>query len=94
MKTLYILFSQSANQFYTGMTSDLEERLKKHRAGAYKNAFTKKAKDWEVVLKYHCLHTKDARYLEQFIKRMKSKKFISKVINDPEILTSILQNRF
>ncbi|QLE00677.1 GIY-YIG nuclease family protein [Galbibacter sp. BG1] len=31
MKTLYILFSQSANQFYTGMTSDLEERLKKHQ---------------------------------------------------------------
>ena len=38
-------------------------------------------------------HKEDAQYLEKFIKRMKSKKFILKIIENPIILDDILSKK-
>ena len=51
------------------------------------------ADDWEFVLLYECKAKEDAVYLEKFVKRMKSKKFIQKVIKNPQFLTEILNKR-
>ena len=90
MHYLYIINSQSVDKYYIGETHNIEERLEKHNNHNYDNSFTKIASDWKLVLKFDCNNRTNALFLEQFIKRMKSKKFIEKVILDPKILNDIL----
>ena len=90
MHYLYIIYSETTNKFYTGETHDVEERLQKHNNHDYDNSFTKIATDWKLVLQFNCTDRKSALFLEQFIKKMKSRKFIEKIIIDPGILQQIL----
>ena len=87
---LYILFSKTKMKYYVGETHDINERIQRHNIHTYSNSYTKIADDWEVVLTFECINKSDALYLESFIKRMKSKVFIEKIILNPEILTNIL----
>ena len=93
MHYLYILFSKTLNRFYVGETSDLELRLEKHSQKHYKYSFSAKAQDWKLIFHKKFLRKEDAVYLEQFIKRMKSKKFTQKIIEKPEILDDILHKK-
>ncbi len=93
MHYLYIIYSPSKEKYYVGETDDVVERLNKHNNHSYKGSYTKIANDWTVVLNFECSSRNEALFLESFIKRMKSKKFIAKVIQSPLILTDILQNR-
>jgi putative endonuclease len=93
MHYLYILYSNSSEKFYIGQTTNLEERISKHKNHFYLNSFTKIANDWEVVLTFICSNKEEAIYLESFIKRMKSKIFNNKIIADPSILKDILSKR-
>ncbi len=90
---LYIIYSPSKNTYYVGETHNLEERLQKHKTHSYDGSFTKMADDWKVALNYPCNSKEDAVYLERSIKRMKSKKFIIKIIADQSILLDILRRR-
>ncbi len=90
MHYLYIIYSKTADKFYIGETHNLEERLQKHNEHSYNNSFTKIASDWKLVLQFNCINRDNALFLEQFIKRMKSRKFIEKIIAQPNILTDIL----
>ena len=76
-----------------GESPNLAIRLEQHNQHHFKKNFTKAAKDWKVVLCKKCKSKEDAIYLERFIKRMKSKKFIQKVIEDPKILDDILRKK-
>jgi len=93
MHFLYIIYSTSKNRYYVGETHNTNARLTKHNQHTYSGGFSKIANDWVVVLNFECRYKDDALFLEKFIKRMKSRKFIKKVIEDPSILTDILQNR-
>jgi putative endonuclease len=93
MHYLYIIYSKNLDTYYIGETNDLEERLFKHNTHIYKKSFTKAASDWHFVLKFKCINRSDALFLERFIKRMKSKRFIGKIIKTPEILHDILNKR-
>ncbi|OYU82179.1 MAG: excinuclease ABC subunit C [Flavobacterium sp. BFFFF1] len=93
MHYLYIVYSKSADKYYVGETYDVAERLLKQNNHLYDNAFTKIAHDWRVVLEYECLNESHAAYLERFIKKMKSRTFILKIINSPEILNDISLKR-
>ena len=93
MHNLYIIYSKSGDKFYIGETNDTSVRLVKHNNHNYKGSFTKIASDWEIVLDYECLTKNDALFLETFIKRMKSKKIILKIIENNEILKDVLDNR-
>ena len=90
MDYLYIIYNKTTNKFYTGETHNINERLQKHNNHDYDNSFTKIATDWKLVLQFNCNDRKSALFLEQFIKKMKSRKFIEKIIIDPEILQQIL----
>ncbi|OIV42810.1 GIY-YIG nuclease family protein [Flavobacterium johnsoniae] len=93
MHYLYILQSKSSQKFYIGETNNIDERILKHQNHFYSNSFTKIAEDWEVVLTFNCKDKNEAKYLESFIKRMKSKVFNHKIISDPSILKDILSKR-
>jgi putative endonuclease len=90
---LYILHSKSKDKYYIGETSDIDFRLKLHNSHHFKSSFTKIAEDWNIVLQFECITKNDALYLETFIKRMKSKKFIQKIINDNDILSDIISKK-
>ena len=88
--SLYILYSTSIDSYYVGESDNAETRLTLHNKHHYKKAFTKAASDWEIVLNFRCDSKENALFLERFIKRMKSKNFILKIINNQAILTDIL----
>ena len=87
---LYILYSKSANKYYIGETSDVSFRLNLHNSHEFKGSFTKIASDWEVKLTFENAEKSNILFLEKFIKRMKSRVFIQKIIENPEILSDIL----
>ncbi|MCB0508578.1 MAG: GIY-YIG nuclease family protein [Bacteroidetes bacterium] len=79
----YILFSSSLDRFYVGSTSDsVENRLKKHLSNHC--GFTAKAKDWKIVWVETFSNKSDALKRESFIKKMKSKISIKKLIESSE----------
>ena len=90
MHFLYIIYSPTADKYYTGETNDFPARLELHNNHKNLKAFTKAASDWERKLIFKCETKKDAVFLERYVKRMKSRKFIEKIIEQPEILKEIL----
>ena len=81
----YVLFSPSLNKYYTGITTeDIHTRVLKHNTSYYGTHYTSSASDWELRLFIHCETYNIARKTELYVKRMKSRKFIEKIINDSE----------
>ena len=74
----YILYSAKLNKYYIGSTSDMERRLEEHNRG--KEKFTKTGMPWNVVYKELFEELKQARQREQYIKKMKSRKYIENLI--------------
>jgi putative endonuclease len=93
MHFLYIIYSRSIGTYYVGETHDMDERLVKHNNHIYSKGFTKSANDWIVALKFECRSREDALYLERFVKRMKSKTFINRIIQKPSILEDLLSQK-
>jgi len=75
---VYILYSNTKDRYYIGSTSDIEERLKRHNAGATPS--TKAGKPWKVVFTKPFDSKTEALKYEIYIKRMKSRKFIESLI--------------
>ena len=48
MASVYILFSDKNNKFYTESCLDLEARLIDHKNKTFLNSFTANADDWEL----------------------------------------------
>jgi putative endonuclease len=90
---LYIVYSITSTKYYVGETHNIQERIQKHNEHEYANSFSKIANDWELVLTFECNDRNSALYLERFIKKMKSKIFIEKIIQNPEILSDILSKK-
>ncbi|MEJ1223259.1 GIY-YIG nuclease family protein [Sediminicola sp. 1XM1-17] len=90
---IYILYSKKANKYYVGESSNPQNRLAQHLEHRFKNNFTKIANDWTLALEKEVPSKKDALFLERFIKRMKSRRFIEKIIVSPDILIDILKNK-
>ena len=87
----YILYSPSLDKYYSGITTtDPESRLHKHNNSSYGYHYTSQVNDWELRLNIPCDNYSMARKIEMYLKRMKSRKFIEKIINDEkemEVLT-------
>ncbi len=79
MFTLYILYSEKLDRFYVGYTNDLDRRMSEHNRP--KKKFTDKGIPWKVVYTETYSSRKEARSREMFIKRMKSRNFITELIN-------------
>ena len=93
MYFVYIIYSSKLDVYYVGTTDDVERRLQEHNLKIYSASFTTKGIPWDLVLSYLCKNSDEAYQLEKFIKRMKSRKFIIKVIEDVSILSDICKNK-
>ena len=89
MASTYILYSQSADRFYTGSCLNFEKRLSEHSSGKYGNTYTAIANDWITYLVINDLDYHQARSIERHIKKMKSKKYIQNLIIYPEIIEKL-----
>ena len=90
--TVYILYSESLDRFYTGITSLVtHERLQNHIEKKYTgNKYTKKADDWVLYFQLDCSDTSQARKIELHIKKMKSATYIRNLKIYPEISEKLL----
>ena len=74
MITVYILFSETLNKFYTGQTEDFERRLTEHNRG--KTAFLAKGVPWKLVWRFEVVSRSEALVLEKQIKARGAKRFL------------------
>ena len=88
MHYLYIIYSRDVDKYYVGETAQVSQRLQAHNKGFYSGSYTKIARDWELKLSVSFDTRESALSAERFIKRMKSRKFIEKVIANPDIIIS------
>ena len=93
MFKVYILFSTKLDKYYIGSTDDVPKRLEEHNNVKYKNAYTKNGGECELKMFFSCDLSKDAYFMERYIKRMKSRKFIEKIILDPNIFYQIRREK-
>lgn len=87
---VYIIYSSSLDRYYVGETEDFALRFHQHNTGFYHNAYTVKAADWKECVLISCPSKNIAIRLEQFIKRMKSRKFVEQLIADARMQQDIL----
>ena len=89
MYYLYILYSESTDKYYVGVTDNPDRRLWEHN-NILHDTFTAKYRPWIFAALFECAQTQgEARKIEDFIKRQKSRKLIQKIV-DQEPLTGIL----
>ena len=74
----YILYSKSLDHYYSGCTSNLIERLRKHNSKH--NGFTGKANDWEIVYTENFHSRKEAGKREYQVKKWKNRLRIQQLI--------------
>jgi putative endonuclease len=79
------------DRFYVGVTAEtVLERLQKHNQSSYGTHFTSQANDWTIMLEISCKNFSQARKIELYIKRMKSKKYIQSLIDRQEEADKLL----
>ena len=88
-----IIYSVKLDNFYVGTTDDVQRRFQVHNSITYLFFYNVKGVPWNLVLNYVCDKSETAYKLEKFIKRMKSRKFIFKIIEDSAILDDICLNK-
>ena len=76
---VYILYSQTMDQYYVGHTADLEARLFRHTNSGSKA--TKKANDWKLMYREEHQTKTEAYKREIEIKKKKSRKYIEWLIS-------------
>ncbi|MBI5621956.1 GIY-YIG nuclease family protein [Candidatus Falkowbacteria bacterium] len=74
--TVYILENQHDKTWYTGMSSNLKQRIKQHLAG--QSTYTAKKPGWKLIYAELYLTKQDASGREKFLKSGAGKKFIRK----------------
>ena len=89
---VYILYSKKLDRYYVGSTDkDFETRLAKHNSAYYTSkSYTAKANDWSEKLILNCQNLEQMRKIERQIKKMKSRKYIEKLINMEEVREQLL----
>jgi putative endonuclease len=75
---VYILYSVTKDQYYTGFTHDIDTRLFKHNSGATPS--TRPGTPWKMVYSETFKNKHDAILRESDIKRRKSRIYIEQLI--------------
>ena len=82
MHFVYIIYSKKSDKYYVGETTDVEQRIHWHNSHYFKRASTVIADDWELCLSINCKNIQQARKIEKYIKQMKSRVFIEKLVKE------------
>ncbi|WP_456424373.1 GIY-YIG nuclease family protein [Lutibacter sp.] len=75
---VYVLYSKKYNRKYTGMTIDIEQRLKEHNTK--QNKSTKAYVPWEVIFKEEFKTRIEARAREKYLKSGIGREFIKSLL--------------
>ncbi len=86
MFTVYILYSEKLDKFYTGYTRNFAHRLSFHNNLERNGIWTRTGIPWIEYFKIINLSENQARGIEGHIKRMKSKKYIENLSKYPEMI--------
>ena len=86
MHHLYIIFSSAIDKYYVGETSNFQDRLNQHNSSFYEKSYTSIANDWKPVLLIEFDNISQARKAEAFTKKMNSREFILRLIQDHQWL--------
>ncbi len=78
MHYVYILHSDTLSKYYIGSTSDVERRTVQHNT--LSGGFTKSGRPWRLVYVEEFETKSQALKRENYLKRMKSKKFVEVLI--------------
>jgi len=89
MAVVYILYSESADRFYTGSCADLEERLRQHKEKLFPESYTRQAEDWALYFSIDDLEYTQARKIEAHIKSMRNRCFFQNLKNYPELVEKL-----
>ncbi len=82
MAFVYILRSLGTGRYYVGVTRELAQRLAQHRDPANNpSRWTRGGGPWKLVFSMEFSTVRQALRAEKFIKRMKSKSFIEKLVS-------------
>ncbi|MCB9282836.1 MAG: GIY-YIG nuclease family protein [Lewinellaceae bacterium] len=76
----YILYSKKVDRYYIGSTANLEDRLARHNQGRSK-ATKPGAPYWKLMYAEEFQSRKEAVNRELFLKKMKSREFIEKLLS-------------
>ena len=74
MYYVYVIQSQKDKQFYTGFTSDLQNRFREHNAGRVSS--TKGRGPFELIYYEACLNEQDALAREKYLKSGMGKRYL------------------
>jgi len=74
MYFVYLLQSLKDNSWYTGYTSNLKERLKRHNQGFI--FATKNKRPWKLIYYEFCLDREDAIAREKYLKSGQGKRYL------------------
>ena len=89
--TVYIIRSLKTSRYYIGFTTKkVEDRVLEHNDVKFEDAFTKRDRPWELHFQIICESEKQARAIEAYIKKMKSRKYIENLLIYPEIVEKLL----
>ncbi|MDD5710885.1 MAG: GIY-YIG nuclease family protein [Candidatus Colwellbacteria bacterium] len=80
MYNLYILQSLTSGRTYTGITDNLERRLKEHNAG--RHPYTKRYLPWEIIYTELLNSRIEARGREKYFKSAAGRRLLAKLIAD------------
>ena len=88
---IYILYSETANIYYVGYSSDFIARLEQHNHSE-RTTFTSKHRPWTLKAAYFCgANDADAMAIEKFIKKQKSRTLIEKLISGEKFTGRLAQ---
>jgi len=95
MKIYFVYILQCAdNTYYTGVTSNLSQRIFQHQSGHYPNSYT--AKRRPIELKYYCEFTNvwKAIGFEKQLKKWSKAKKIALINGKFDLLPKLAQKKF
>ena len=87
---VYILYSSGYDRYYIGHTNNILRRVEEHNTNS-RMTYTHKYKPWELSTYYELESRNDAMKIEKYIKRMKSRKVLERLIQDSEYFKEIAQ---
>jgi putative endonuclease len=88
---IYILYSQRADRYYIGHTDDYLRRVEEHNS-VIKKSYTFKYRPWILKAFFPVSDSRgEARKIETYLKKMKSRIIIEKLITNPGEFDNILK---
>jgi len=79
MYYVYVIYSLSYNNYYTGSTENLENRLKEHNSGKCK--YTSGRMPWQLVYKEEYSTRSEAMRREKFLKSGQGRKLLKDILS-------------